>query len=323
MDNRHAFALAAGTGGALWIAHATSVAHARDVRARLQAPPTSPPSPAPATLSNASRPGPAPNMTPIRRTFDRLFAQHAQGIPVAFLRALAQSESGLNPRATNRVATGLFQLLSVVRDDHNKLHGTAYTRDDLLDPTVNTIIAVAALRRIARSYAKNHPHTPNLLTDWNNYRFAELLTFGWNKGWSERAGVGRVATYLEQRGIHDVTIELVHQHARAAGASHHLENAKAVQWAKGVVQRYTAERTRDVIEHPHQPHELEMPPMVFESAPALVVMDDAAPISMPSQVDPSPVPPAMGATAPPAAVTAMVPIDPYATSPLLDPYPTT
>ena len=119
-------------------------------------------------------------------------------------------------------------------------------RADLLKPAVNIRIAADLLRRIADSYERNHPEVENMLEDWNNPRFVELLTFGWNAGYSERGGVGRVVSYLEDRGLaHAVTIDSVHRYAKAAGASRHLSNAKKVAWCKGVALLYTREKAHD------------------------------------------------------------------------------
>jgi len=218
------------------------------------------------------RPGPDSTTTPIPRTFDPIFARHGQGIPVAFLRALAWNESRHDPRVTSRrsSATGLLQIIDVVRADHNRLHGTAYTRADLHDPVINVTIAASALRRIVQSYARNHPEVRNLLEDWNNFRFAELLTQGWNAGWSERAGLGRVARYLEQLRTTNITAALIQQHARAAGATPHLADPARLAWAQKVARAYAAGRAGDA---------------AAVAQLAGPVPDRAKPISSPDQVD--------------------------------------
>jgi hypothetical protein len=233
-------------------------------------------------VDRAPRPGSESATPALPRTFDAIFARHGQGVPVAYLRALAWHESRLIPTATSRTtsATGLFQVLDVVRNDHNRLHGTAYTRDDLHDPVINVTIAAAALRRIAMSYARSHRTVPNLIEDWNNYRFVELLTSGWNAGWSERAGVGRVARYLEALGTTDVTIELIQQHARAAGATEHLQSAAKLRWSRQVARQYAAERVRD-----HQEGYAPAAPMIATVPDAQSANPaGAAPVSSPSQV---------------------------------------
>lgn len=184
----------------------------------------------------------------VRRAFDPIFARYGHGLPVAYLRALAKRESNLNPREADDPAWGLLQVIEVVRNDHNKRHGTSYSRRDLLDPVVNTTIATDTLRRIVTSYGANHPRVANMQEDWTNRRFVELVTFGWNAGYSQAAGVGRVAGFLEALAITDITIDTIHKHAAAAGASKHLRYPAKVRWSKSVAALYMRERARDVRE---------------------------------------------------------------------------
>jgi hypothetical protein len=243
-------------------------------------------------LTRASAPSAtAPRLAP--RTFDPIFAAYGQGIPVPYLRALALRESDMNPRSASGPAWGLLQVIEVVRQDHNQRTGSRFMRQDLLDPVVNVTIAANALVTIMRSYAQHHPRVRNLQADWNNPRFAELLTFSWNAGWSERGGVGRVSSYLEQRGVLDQTIDTIHQASRAAGASPHLANAAKVAWSKSVAAQYFRELAADqrlhgpVIEMPEdyvgRGPVIEMPED-YVGRPTLVMTGPPAPITQPSQV---------------------------------------
>jgi soluble lytic murein transglycosylase-like protein len=203
------------------------------------------PTPPPPHAGTAARPGPRTHIDGLPRLFDPIFAEHGHGLPVAFLRALGKRESNLDPGETKDPAWGLLQIIEVVRRDYNERHGTSYARRDLLDPVVNVKIGADLLTRIIHSYAQNHPNLPNLQPDWENPRFVELLTFGWNAGYSERGGVGRVARYLEQRGVTNLTIDTIFENARAAGATRHLSNPNKVRWSKGVAALYVRERARD------------------------------------------------------------------------------
>ena len=169
--------------------------------------------------------------------FDPIFRQHGDGIPVAFLRALAQRESGMNPRANagQAAAQGLLQIVGVARDGYNQRHGTAYTRDDTLDPVVNVRIAVDLLKTIIRAYGK-HP-SKVLHADWASPEFVKLLVAGWNAGYSEGGGVGKVASYLEQRSK-PVTHATVVANAGAAGATANLGNANRAAWHRSVADLY-------------------------------------------------------------------------------------
>ncbi|MCA9675601.1 MAG: transglycosylase SLT domain-containing protein [Myxococcales bacterium] len=209
------------------------------------------------------------------RSYDALFAEYGNGIPVAYLRALAWRESGMNPRENRGPAWGLLQVVEVVRKDYNARHGTRYERRDLLDPAVNVAIASDVLARIVDGYARFHPEATNLQADWTNPLFVELLTFGWNAGFSERGGVGRVASYLTQRGFDDFTIDDVTAAAKQAGVSPHLANPRKVAFSKGVTTQYLRERARDEA-NAAQPE----PNGVTAATPA-----SDEPVSQPSQVD--------------------------------------
>jgi soluble lytic murein transglycosylase-like protein len=176
------------------------------------------------------------------RHFDKAYNRYRGTIPLEYVRALVDRESSGNPQARTATAIGLMQIVPVVLSDYNKRHGTAYTSEQLTDPAINVAIGCELLRIITDSYRRNHPRVPNLQADWNNSRFVELLTFGWNAGFSEAGGVGRVATYLERLGTTDITIDLVHDHARVAGASKYLASDAKVAWCKSVVALYLRER---------------------------------------------------------------------------------
>ena len=116
-------------------------------------------------------------------------------------------------------------------------------------------IATDTLRRIIDSYRTHHPDVRNLQEDWDNPRFVELLTFGWNAGYSEKAGVGKVVQFMEAARMHkDVTIDTVHEWARGTfGASPHLLRADKVGWSKSVAALYAKERARDEAERTKVP----------------------------------------------------------------------
>ncbi|MCA9673466.1 MAG: hypothetical protein KC464_00400 [Myxococcales bacterium] len=178
----------------------------------------------------------------LSRRYDGELVAYGQGLPLPYLRALAARESGL--RADD--PKGLINVVRVVREDYNARHGTRYQPKDLTSPAINITIAAETLRRIVDSYARHHPDVPNLQEDWSNRHFVELLTFGWNAGYSERAGVGRVARYLEQLGQTDITLADIAKNAHAAGASHWLwAHPKKVAWTRSVARLYVDERVRD------------------------------------------------------------------------------
>ena len=104
-----------------------------------------------------------------------------------------------------------------------------------------------AAAEIIDGYKRFHPRVPNLQEDWNNPRFVELLTFGWNAGYSEPGGLGRVARVLESHGITDITADLIRGNADYAGATKHLTEPARLAWSKAVARRYFQERERELI----------------------------------------------------------------------------
>lgn len=172
--------------------------------------------------------------------FDPLFARYGGNIPVAYLRALSFRESGQNPNANagKAAAQGLLQITTVARDGFNQRHGTGYSTAQTLDPSVNVQIATDLLQSIIKSYAK-HP-SPNLHEDWGNPEFVKLLTMGWNAGYSDGGGVGKVAGYLE-RASRPVTHDQVLANAAAAGAISYVGDPKRAAWHRSVADLFYAQ----------------------------------------------------------------------------------
>lgn len=184
----------------------------------------------------------APVAQAITRQFDSLFRKHgpSKGIPVAYLRALAKRESNMDPASDSGPAAGLMQVVKVARDSFNRHQGTSYSRGDTLDPEVSIRIATFQIKRVMDSYRKNHPQSGNLQPNYANPEYAKLVTAGWNSGHSEAGGVGRVASYLENRDI-PVTHDSVFRFASAAGATQHLQTAQRQNWQRSVVALFYAQ----------------------------------------------------------------------------------
>lgn len=161
---------------------------------------------------------------------------------MAYLRALASRESDMKPGlampGSSNAARGILQVVGVVREDYNRRFGTNYTPDDLFDPDINVKIAANLINQIAAGYEK-HPDR-NLKTNWDNPEFVKLLTAGWNAGFSEAAGVGRVARYLEERKL-SVTHDAVIDNAAAAGAVSYLQRDDRRMWHRSVADLYYAQ----------------------------------------------------------------------------------
>lgn len=167
--------------------------------------------------------------------FDPLFRRHGGSIPTAYLRALGKRESNLDPSEARLPAYGLLQVVPQVVASYNARHGTGYSHSDMLDPATNVKVATDTLKRIVDGYRK-HP-SRNLKPDWSNPEYVKLVTAGWNSGYSEKAGVGRVASYLEQHGI-PVTHDSVFEYAGRAGGTRHLQNSTKYRWQRSVADLY-------------------------------------------------------------------------------------
>lgn len=171
--------------------------------------------------------------------FDSIFRAYANRVPVAYLRALSKRESNQNPASADGAAWGLLQVVPSVRQGYNERYGTSYAPEDLLDPEINTKIAADLLNRIVVAFGK-HP-SANMREDWANPEFVKLVTAGWNSGYSERAGVGHVASYLEARGL-PVTHDNVFAYAgQAGGTTPHLQNPAKQSWQRSVAALYFAQ----------------------------------------------------------------------------------
>lgn len=167
--------------------------------------------------------------------YDPIFSQHSRGIPVAYLRALAQRESSMNPSDTTGPAWGLMQITEIARNDYNARSGEPrVSRAQLLDAATNVRVATWLLDQIVRRYATRP--SKNLQTDWGNPEFVKLVTQGWNAGW---VAVDRIASQLEASG-RPVTHDSVH----AAATSGHLANTGKHAWQRSVADLYFTQPDR-------------------------------------------------------------------------------
>lgn len=187
-------------------------------------------------------PAPATSPTGLPTAWDHVFAKWGKvyGIPVAYLRVLAKRESDFQPYNTKGGAWGLLEVVMAVVDGFNKRNpGKNYTSQDRLDPDKNVEMATWQLRQIIKSYRANHS-TRNLQENWDNPEFVAILTMGWNSGYSEEAGVGKVVDYLAKNGI-PVTATNIAKYATAAGAVSYIAE-RGSGWAKAVTRMYFADR---------------------------------------------------------------------------------
>ena len=208
---------------------------------------TTRPAAAHASTPTRAAPAAASASAAMSREFDPVFGAFSfgRGLPVAYLRALAWSESRLKPA----IDGGLFQIVGDTRDDFARRHKLDASKLDLRNPMTSTAIAADVLAIIKTSLATKHPRQLNAIADWTNPRFVELLTHAYNAGWSESRGVGRVLAYLDERGQFNATIDDIAKHARAAGAVAWLyAYPERQRYARAVAERFASERERDARE---------------------------------------------------------------------------
>lgn len=184
-------------------------------------------------------------------TFDALFTRYAGSIPIAYVRALTWNESRQNPRSISETgAVGLFQIVDSVREDYNKRHGTKYSDHDLLDPEKNAAVGLDLLNRIMGAYQSNYPAA--LSPAWNDRRYVELLTLGWNAGYSNKAGVQAAVGKLLAAGYQpqDISAETVRNLATQAdsGLAKTLASEAKMRYSKKVTADYFREsRTQEFV----------------------------------------------------------------------------
>ena len=98
---------------------------------------------------------------------------------------------------------------------------------------------------IASIYGKNYRRAFPGGFNWGDPRHVEILTFGWNAGWSQSRGVGRVLQELERQGLTSraITIEKVVEVAATMGStvSKFVKRPDKRDWSKSVVRLYLRE----------------------------------------------------------------------------------
>lgn len=171
--------------------------------------------------------------------WDFLFRKYGKRLPVPLLRALAKRESNFNPNESGGNHWGILQVgINNVLPSYNKRRGTHYSSEDLFNPDINVKIATDLLNRITVAMDR-HPD-PNMKWNPSNPESVKLLLAGWNSGYSEAAGLGKVARFLEERGI-PVTHENVFTFAREAGGTRFLQREmydKKRRWQASVANLY-------------------------------------------------------------------------------------
>jgi len=186
---------------------------------------------------------------PARRSFDVDFEEWGpywsntrgngrEKLPVAFLRALAKSESSLNPSESNGPAWGLMQVGidgfedseyapirskapkgtsgKVLKCWNRRFPALATLPPGIVGPdnaNLNVQIATELLARITK--VLKDEGLGGGAFNWESADHVGLLVAGWNGGYSKEAGVGRMIKWLTDNGI-DHTLDNVYNFADRA-----------------------------------------------------------------------------------------------------------
>jgi len=181
--------------------------------------------------------------------FDQIFEEEGRGIPLAFLRALARRESSNNPAQATGPAWGLLQVgidrrAGNVLASYNKRHSTAFTKQDMLDPRLNTRVAADLLSRIVEMLIAE-----GITPDWQNGNWIGLVTLSWNAGYSRKAGSLKIIRFLKKQGI-PITMQAVYENAARAGAGKgmikRVGQKRRQKWWRSVVASTFREQGRPV-----------------------------------------------------------------------------
>lgn len=178
-------------------------------------------------------------MKPLPKTWDAIFEKRLS-VPVEYARALTWLESGQDPRQKTGSHWGLFQVGPENLADYNKASGTSWTMEDMLDPDRNAQVFAFESERIRAALVG-----AGLAENWQDRNWVRLFTAGWNSGYSNTAGVGKVLRWLKANGK-ELTHDNVFMFAKQAGGHWTLQsgNSKAAakyKWQRDVAATYAAE----------------------------------------------------------------------------------
>ncbi len=164
-------------------------------------------------------------------------------VPPRLILALIDRESGGNPNAVNRAsgAGGLMQVTKIALLDYNQRHNTKHTMANVLHPDLNVQIGAELLSRIADNYAANN----GLKIDWRSRPFVDLVVLGWNAGYSQKNGVGRVLVQLATEKRPRTAAEVVRRAEDMGGVVKHLKNQGRLAWTFSVTNRFLGARPGD------------------------------------------------------------------------------
>lgn len=173
-----------------------------------------------------------------RELANKVFA--GSGIPVDLVLAIIQGESAGDERRVYKAARGLMQITPVVWKDQVDRFGAPITTDaQLFDPQTNLQLGRKTLQHVVtvlRRYVQ-----PN----WDDRVWVESVIAGWNAGYSDKQGLGRVYQYLRQRG-RPLNVDEAAKVAVDAGAKRYLSEPRRRRFWRIVAGHYFTGRGQEM-----------------------------------------------------------------------------
>jgi hypothetical protein len=182
----------------------------------------------------------------ISHDFDNIFDTFRESVPLSFLRALAFTQSRMNPNKSVQGSAGLFMISGPALEAFDRVYpdfqptGAGRHRlTDLADPVLNTAVAVWVIKNIIGYFNTRYPKT--LSTNWNSTTFVALVAHGFNVGYSEPRGIGAAIKIIEDTSPDTMSIEEVARVAREIGLGERKYKERDVSRAKTIANLYVAD----------------------------------------------------------------------------------
>lgn len=172
--------------------------------------------------------------SPVPTTFDSVFRSVDPGtIPIPYMRALASSESTLNPAAKTGRHFGLFQISPDVVADVNKKTGSTFTHDDMFDPRNNAFVFARYYHRFIKPILRRDG---GVRENWGSADYPRLVTAAWN------SGVGAVGRGLKEAKRLGVVQSRLHEGVCRHGPDRRLLTDKKCRYHRRVAALFQKEK---------------------------------------------------------------------------------
>lgn len=177
---------------------------------------------------------------PISQEYDTIFEKFRGTIPLAFVKVLAFTQSGMNTKKSVQGSAGLFMISDAALSAYDKKYPTKTKRKltDLADPVLNTQIAIWILNNIVKYFASHYPKS--MSENWNSPLYAAIIVHGFNTGYSEPQGIGAALKFFEDKPD-KLNMDSLAQVAKEMKLEPRKYDSKAIERAKTAANLYVAE----------------------------------------------------------------------------------